>query len=158
MIREGKAFGALLAPNWKVGAINESSVAAVVDIVNELDRAGVPWLLAAAACAGEWGHLEVTELALLHRVSLFCGDLCAHGSRSRARTRFLGGRLDEQDCEVLGLTCEGIGGSCGFTHRPHARPGLSQRWPAALRRRVANIFIASERASYAACGLPIGCW
>ena len=110
MIREGKVFSALLAPDWVAGASDEPSVRAVVAIVNELVYAGVPWMLTGAACANEWNHLDVIDLALLQRVSLYTGDLCAFGSRSRARTHCLCGRLDYQDCESLGDTCGGTGG------------------------------------------------
>ena len=150
VIREGKVFGALLTPDWKAGASDESTVRAVVDIVGELDRVGVPWILAAASCADEWQQLDVIDLSLLHRVRLLDGDLCAHGGRARARTRFLCGRLDEQDCESLGVTCRGTGGLCCFAQRRHARPSLAQRWPVALRRRVAGVFLANERAAHAA--------
>ena len=86
-------------------------------------------------------------------------DLCQFGARWRKRTTFMFGGLDPFDAASLDRRCEGRGGVCTRSHRPHLQlegggPGgrhwtsIAEAYPAALCRRLAQLLVSGERHAY----------
>ena len=93
---------------------------AVINILNALTQACVPWILENPRSSRMWHLPEVVRLMRSKHAAFAVGDFCQYGTRWRKRTGYLCMHCSEARVQkLLGKRCSGNNGSCSRTGCKH---------------------------------------
>ena len=93
---------------------------AVINILNALTQACVPWILEKPRSSRMWHLPEVVRLMRSKHAAFAVGDFCQYGTRWRKRTGYLCMHVSEARVQkLLGKRCSGSNGNCSRTGCKH---------------------------------------